>query len=177
MPAYATGGRILSGLLALGMPIIAVWQLMQPEPAFVLCLYVGGMGALVALIELPLLCSCSRWCVLLGTYTRLLAGLWLTRAIIYILIAAGGFAIYQLKIPAPPSLSGDQTPPASQENTFLLIPLIVLVLAAALYLMATVKKEANPYQAAAAAAPAAAAGGSGRKSASAPASSSRQSHG
>ena len=60
--AYATFGRLLGGLLSLAMPVLAVWQVITPPIAFVSCLYMGGMGALVALIELPMLCSCSRWC-------------------------------------------------------------------------------------------------------------------
>ena len=125
---YATFGRVLAAILAIAMPGLAVWQIITPPSAFVMCLYVGGTGALVALIELPLLCSCFKWCVVLSRYTRVIAGFWLTRAVIYILISAGGFAIYQLEIPAPAIAGQPPQPPASQRNTYLLIPNVVLVL-------------------------------------------------
>jgi len=153
MVAYATIGRLLGGLLSLAMPVLAVWQVITPPVAFVSCLYMGGMGALVALIELPMLCSCSRWCKLISAYTRVIAGFWVTRAVIYILIAAGGFAIYQLEIPAPAIVGQPALPPDSQRNPYALGTCVGLVLTAALYLVAMFKREPNPWQPAAAAAP------------------------
>lgn len=133
MGLYSNLGRVLGALLSLAMPCIAVWQ----ASSFILALYVGLSGVLVALIELPILCSCNKYCQILAQYTRILGSLWIVRAGIYIGIAAGGFAIYQVKGFKPSTAGMDA-------NSYLLVPLVLLVLNSLLYIAAIYKKEDPP---------------------------------
>jgi len=138
MGMYSLLGRVLGAILSLAMPGIALWQI----SCFTLALYVGLGGVLIALIELPILCSCNKYCQLFAQYTRVLGSLWIVRAGIYIGVAAGGFAIYQIN-GFKPSGAGMDAP------SYLLVPLVLLVLNAVLYLAATYKKEDPPGGAAA----------------------------
>jgi len=135
MGLYSNLGRVLGALLSLAMPGIAIWQCFN-LPCFQLALYVGFSGALVALIELPILCSCNKYCQTLAQYTRILGSLWIVRAGIYIGIAAGGFAIYQVQ--------GFKPGATMDCSSYLLVPLVLLVLNSLLYIAAIYKKEDPP---------------------------------
>jgi hypothetical protein len=129
-------GRVLGAVLSLAMPGIAIWQI-SCTACFLLNLYVGLGGFVVGLIELPILCSCNKYCQIFAQYTRVLGSLWIIRAGIYVGVAAGGFAIYQTQ-GFKPSTTGMDAP------SYLLVPLVLLVLNAVLYLAATYKKEDPP---------------------------------
>ena len=43
----------------------------------------------LGIVEIPMLCACYDWCRVLAKYTRPIAGLWVGRAVVHLLVAAG----------------------------------------------------------------------------------------
>lgn len=62
-----------------------------------MCVYSICICILLALFEIPSLCTCYSGCVVVGKYTRIVSGFWIPRAAALVGIAAGGIAIYAVR--------------------------------------------------------------------------------
>jgi hypothetical protein len=47
----------------------------------------------LGIIEIPMLCACYDWCRLVAKYTKPIAGLWVGRAAVHLLVGAGILAL------------------------------------------------------------------------------------
>lgn len=99
MGRYSTFGRILGALDAVALAGVGAYKLLTPaagggQAAIGLCIYTICVSPLLFVVEMPTLCKCFKFCNILTRYTKWIAGTWILRAVLYILIAAGAFAIY-----------------------------------------------------------------------------------
>jgi hypothetical protein len=101
-----------------------------PNTSLPLGLYLLAVGAIVLFIELPSCCTCAVWCTKITSCLHVFTGYWIVRAVVYIGLSAGGYAIYEIKRPEP--------------NGSLIITVIMLTFAAAIYIVATILREPNP---------------------------------
>lgn len=130
-------GRFLAVLNVIAMPAISIWKFNTLTAP--LAFYTGFIAILVGIIEVPLLCSCMKACVVIAKYTKRISGYWWIRGTILTLIAAGGFAIYQLKSPEIDA-DGD----SKMGYIYMLLCHVSLVVSSFFYFVATFRKEDNP---------------------------------
>ena len=94
---FASTGRLLGVANSLLLPSIAVWQgvvnIGNPTQYLGICLYLFAVGLIVALIEVPSLCSCSIYCVATAKHLKRVSG-WTVRGGVYLLGGCGGVAVY-----------------------------------------------------------------------------------
>lgn len=103
MGRYSQLGRFIGALGAFGLAALGAYTLVTPtaggaEAATGLSIYTICVSPLLFVVEMPTLCKCFKFCNILSKYTKWIAGTWILRAVLYILIAAGAFAIYVVSI-------------------------------------------------------------------------------
>lgn len=125
---FAFIGRIIAGLSVLGFIICACFTFNAPESVG-LNVYCIAIAVLIGLVEMPLICSCFRWCECVARYMKYITGWWWARSVMYILLTAGAYAIYATQ---------------HVQNIYMVIVLAALDAAALCFLVATVRAEPNP---------------------------------
>ena len=81
-----------------GLPIAASYCSFtdgsNPKPLGVpLIAFFFGMSFVLGIVEVPMLCSCYDWCKVVARVTKPVAGLWIGRAVMHLLVGGGILAI------------------------------------------------------------------------------------
>ncbi len=81
-----------------GLPVYALYNLFNSKSlGYGLIAYFCCASFVLGIVEIPMLCACYEWCQTVARVTRPIAGLWVGRAAVHILVTAGilGIALHE----------------------------------------------------------------------------------